>query len=46
MDNKFPGKDISISDLKSKIPLCAKNKNHYSVVKVRNIEFGGKVFQF
>lgn len=43
MDNKFPGKDISISDLKSKIPLCAKkNKNHYSVVKVRNIEFGGK----
>ena len=24
MDNKFPGKDISIDDLKSKIPLCAK----------------------
>ena len=43
MDNKFPGKDISIDDLKSKIPLCAKkNKNHYSIVKVKNIEFGGK----
>ena len=43
MDNKFPGKDISIDDLKSKIPLCAKkNKNHHSIVKVKNIEFGGK----
>ena len=43
MDNKFPGKDISIDDLKSKIPLCAKkNKNHQSIVKVKNIEFGGK----
>jgi 3-deoxy-7-phosphoheptulonate synthase len=43
MDNKFPGKDISIDDLKSKIPLCAKkNKKHHSIVKVKNIEFGGK----
>lgn len=43
MDNKFPGKDISTDDLKSKIPLCAKkNKNHKSIVKVKNIEFGGK----
>ena len=43
MDNKFPGKDISISDLKTKIPLCAKkNKNHKSIVKVKNISFGGK----
>ena len=35
-ENKFPGKDISISDLKTKIPLCAKkNKNHKSIVKVK-----------
>ena len=26
MDNKFPGKDISIDDLKTKIPLCSKAK--------------------
>jgi len=31
MDNKFPGKDISNDDLKSKFPLVAKkNKNHKS----------------
>ena len=24
MDNKFPGKDISLEDLKSKFPLAAK----------------------
>ena len=29
MDNKFPGKDITIEDLKSKFPLVAKkNKNN------------------
>ena len=31
MDNKFPGKDISDSDLKDKFPLAAKKSpNHYS----------------
>mgnify|MGYP005993015585 FL=1 len=47
MDNKFPGKDISIDDLKSKIPLCAKkNIKHKSIVKVRNVEFGGNKIPF
>ena len=43
MDNKFPGKDISESDLKDKFPLAAKKSpNHYSKFKVCGIEFGGK----
>ncbi len=43
MDNKFPGKDISDSDLKDKFPLAAKKfTNHYSKFKVCGIEFGGK----
>ncbi len=43
MDNKFPGKDISIEDLKTKFPLCAKkNVNHKSTFKVNGVEFGGK----
>ena len=47
MDNKFPGKDISLDDLKSKIPLCAKKNNkHKSIVKVRNVEFGGNKIPF
>jgi len=25
MDNKFPGKDVTLSDLKDKFPLVAKN---------------------
>ena len=31
MDNKFPGKDISDSDLKDKFPL-AKQKNHPIII--------------
>ena len=43
MDNKFPGKDISNDDLKSKFPLVAKkNKNHKSKFKISGVEFGGK----
>ena len=43
MDNKFPGKDISDSDLKDKFPLSAKkSKNHFSKFKVCGVEFGGK----
>ena len=31
MDNKFPGKDVTLSDLKDKFPLVAKkHKNHFS----------------
>ena len=43
MDNKFPGKDISYEDIKTKFPLAAKkNKNHKSVFKIAGVEFGGK----
>ena len=43
MDNKFPGKDISIEDLKSKFPLVAKkNINHKSKFKIAGVEFGGR----
>ena len=43
MDNKFPGKDISNEDLKTKFPLAAKkNKNHKSKFKISGVEFGGK----
>ena len=42
MDNKFPGKDISDEDLKSKFPLTAKkNSEHKSKFKISGIEFGG-----
>ena len=41
MDNKFPGKDISDEDLKSKFPLVAKkNKNHFSKFDVCGVRFG------
>ena len=42
MENKFPGKDITLEDLQTKFPLCAKkNKNHRSKFKIAGIEFGG-----
>jgi len=41
MDNKFPGKDVTESDLISKFPLCAKkNKNHFSSFDVAGVKFG------
>ena len=44
MENKFPGKDITIEDLKTKFPLCAKkNKNHKSKFKIAGVEFGGNI---
>ena len=44
MENKFPGKDITIEDLKTKFPLCAKkNKNHKSKFKIAGVEFGGNL---
>jgi len=43
IENKFPGKDISLEDIKSKIPLVAKkNKKHKSKFKISGVEFGGK----
>lgn len=42
IENKFPGKDISESDLKDKFPLVAKKKdNHFSKFEVAGVEFGG-----
>ena len=42
MNNKFPGKDISDEDLKTKFPLAAKkNKDHKSKFIVAGVEFGG-----
>ena len=33
IENKFPGKDITLDDMKDKFPLCVKkNQNHYSLV--------------
>ena len=44
INNKFPGKDISLDDLKNKLPLVAKkNPNHKTKFKVNKIEFGGKL---
>ena len=43
LENKFPGKDISQEDIKSKFPLVAKkNPNHFSKFKIQGVEFGGK----
>ena len=42
MDNKFPGKDISDEDLKTKFPLAAKkNQDHKSKFTVAGVKFGG-----
>ena len=41
MDNKFPGKDISNEDIKTKFPLCAKkHENHKSSFEVSGVNFG------
>ena len=42
IENKFPGKDISTEDLKTKFPLVAKqNPYHRSRFDIAGIEFGG-----
>ena len=42
IENKFPGKDISQEDLKTKFPLVAKkNSNHFSKFDIAGVEFGG-----
>ena len=44
LENKFPGKDVTIEDIKTKFPLVAKkNKNHRSKFKIAGVEFGGKL---
>ena len=42
MDNKFPGKDITDEDIKTKFPLASKkNSDHKSKFKTAGVEFGG-----
>ena len=42
MDNKFPGKDVSDSDLLDKFPLVAKKSHdHKTTFTVAGVEFGG-----
>ena len=41
-ENKFPGKDISEDDVKTKFPLVAKkNPGHRSCFDISNVNFGG-----
>ncbi len=43
IENKFPGKDITLDDIKTKFPLVAKkNSKHFSIFKISGVEFGGK----
>ena len=47
MDNKFPGKDITETDLKNKFPLCAKkNSGHFSSFEIAGIKFGKELVIF
>jgi len=42
MENKFPGKDITLEDLETKFPLVAKkNKEDRTKFEVAGVEFGG-----
>ena len=44
INNKFPGKDISLDDIKNKFPLVVKkNAKHKTKFKVNQIEFGNKL---
>ncbi len=44
MDNKFPGKDISIEDIKTKFPLVAKKDPlHFSSFTIAGTTFGKKL---
>jgi len=44
IENKFPGKDVSLEDLETKFPLVAKkNDSHKSKFKVAGVEFGSNL---
>ena len=44
IENKFPGKDVSEEDLRSKFPLVARqNPEHRSEFTISNIKFGGEL---
>lgn len=43
MENKFPGKDVSAEDMRSKFPLAAKkNDSHKSIIDIAGVLFGGQ----
>jgi len=43
IENKAPGKDVSIEDLETKFPLCAKKSaDHKSEFEIAGVLFGGK----
>jgi 3-deoxy-7-phosphoheptulonate synthase len=44
LENKFPGKDVTPEDLKTKVPLAAKKTpDHKTIMKVAGVEFGGSL---
>ena len=44
IQNKAPGKDVSIEDMKEKFPLTAKtDKSHTSFFEIAGISFGSKL---
>ena len=44
IENKFPGKDVSLEDMETKFPLVAKkNDSHKSIFTVSGVEFGGEL---
>jgi 3-deoxy-7-phosphoheptulonate synthase len=44
MDNKFPGKDLTQSDIEGKIPLVSKTeKTQKTIFECGGVEFGGKL---
>ena len=44
IENKFPGKDVSLEDMETKFPLVAKkNDSHKSKFIVSGVEFGGEL---
>ena len=45
IENKFQ-KNVTLEDIKSKIPLVAKKQNHKSKFKISGVEFGGKKINF
>ena len=41
IENKFPGKDITTEDLKTKFPLCKKkNKSHKTIISIDGLKIG------
>ena len=44
IQNKAPGKDISLDDMKEKFPLVAKKNNtHFSKFEISGVPFGDKL---